>query len=96
MLPSDALQTYREQIRNVVLAPRASNARVFGSVIRGEDTEASDLDLLIDPTPETSLMDIGAIRLELKTLLGVKVEVLTPNALPDSYREQVLRESIPV
>jgi predicted nucleotidyltransferase len=96
MLPSDALQTYREQIRHVVLAHRASNARVFGSVIRGEDTEASDLDLLIDPTPETSLMDIGAIRLELKTLLGVKVDVLTPNALPDSYREQVLRESIPV
>ncbi len=96
MLPSDALQTYREQIRSVVLAHRASNARVFGSVSRGEDTETSDLDLLIDPTSETSLMDIGAIRLELKALLGVNVDVLTPNALPDSYREQVLRESVPV
>ena len=96
MLPSTALHTYREQIRLVVLAHRASNARVFGSVIRGEDTDNSDLDLLIDPTPETSLMDIGAIRLELKALLGVNVDVLTPNALPDSFREQVLRESIPV
>ena len=96
MLPSTALQTYREQIRLVVLAHRASNVRVFGSVIRGEDTNNSDLDLLIDPTPETSLMDIGAIRLELKALLGVNVDVLTPNALPVSFREQVLRESIPV
>ena len=96
MLPSTALQTYREQIRLVVLAHHASNVRVFGSVIRGEDTNNSDLDLLIDPTPETSLMDIGAIRLELKALLGVNVDVLTPNALPDSFREQVLRESIPV
>ena len=96
MLPSTALQTYRKQIRLVVLAHRASNVRVFGSVIRGEDTNNSDLDLLIDPTPETSLMDIGAIRLELKALLGVNVDVLTPNALPDSFREQVLRESIPV
>ena len=41
-------------------------------------------------------MDIGAIRLELKALLGVDVDVITPNALPDSFREQVLSESIPV
>jgi len=49
-----------------VLAHRASNARVFGSVIRGEDTDDSDLDLLVEPTPEISLMEIGAIRHELK------------------------------
>ena len=96
MRPSIALRTYREQIRSVVLAHRATNVRVFGSVARGEDTEASDLDLLIDPTPETSLMDIGAIRFELKTLLGINVDVLTPNSLPDTFREQVLQESIPV
>ena len=96
MRPSAALQMYREQIRSVVLAHRASNARVFGSVIRGEDTDTSDLDLLIDPTSETSLMDIGAIRFELKALLGVNVDVITPKALPESFREQVLRESIPV
>ena len=96
MRPSKVLRTYREQIRSVVLAHRATNVRVFGSVARGEDTDASDLDLLIDPTPETSLMDIGAIRFELKTLLGINVDVLTPNSLPDKFREQVLQESIPV
>jgi len=41
-------------------------------------------------------MDIGAIRFEIKALLGIDVDVLTPNALPDSFREQILRESIPV
>ena len=96
MRPSKVLRTYREQIRSVVLAHRATNVRVFGSVARGEDTDASDLDLLVDPTPETSLMDIGAIRFELKTLLGINVDVLTPNSLPDKFREQVLQESIPV
>jgi len=96
MRPSIALANYREQIKSVILSHRASNARVFGSVIRGEDTDTSDLDLLIDPTPETSLMDIGAIRSELKTLLGVNVDVLTPKALPDSFRDQVLKESIPL
>jgi predicted nucleotidyltransferase len=78
------------------MAHRATNVRVFGSVIRNEDTDLSDLDLLIDPTPETSLMDIGAIRFELKKLLGINVDILTPNSLPDTFREKVLQESIPV
>jgi hypothetical protein len=96
MRPSTALNTYRDQIRAIVLAHHTTNARVFGSVIRDEDTETSDLDLLVEPTPATSLMDIGAIRLELKALLGVNVDVVTPNALPDSFRDQVVSESIPV
>lgn len=96
MRPSTALNTYRDQIRGIVNAHHAVNVRVFGSVIRNEDTDKSDLDLLIDPTEKTSLMDIGAIRLELKALLGVNVDVVTPNALPDSFREQVLSESIPI
>ena len=96
MRPSVALQIYREQIKAIVLAHRASNVRVFGSVIRGDDTDDSDLDLLVEPTPETSLIDIGAIRHELKSLLGVNVDVLTPNGLPDSFREKVLEESVPV
>jgi predicted nucleotidyltransferase len=96
MRPSLALQAYREQIRKIVRSHRATNARVFGSALRGEDTDTSDLDLLVDPTPETSMMDIGAIRHELKTLLGVNVDVLTPKALPDSAREKILREAIQV
>jgi len=64
--------------------------------MRGEDTEDSDLDLLVDPTPETSLMDIGAMRYELRNLLGVNVDILTPNGLPDSFREEVLTQSIPI
>jgi len=96
MRPSTALNTYRDQIRVIVNTHHAVNVRVFGSVIRNEDTDTSDLDLLIDPTAKTSLMDIGAIRLELKALLGVDVDVVTPNALPDSFREQVLSESIPI
>ncbi len=96
MRPSEALQIHREQIISVVIAHHATNVRVFGSVIRGEDTDDSDLDLLVDPTPETTLMDIGAIRFEIKALLGIDVDVLTPNGLPDAFREQILRESIPI
>lgn len=96
MKPSDALQSHRVAIRGVVASHRACNARVFGSVIRGLDTNESDLDILVDPTPETTLFDIGAIRLELRTLLGVPVDVLTPNALPEKFRAIVLAEAQPV
>ena len=96
MRPSIALQENRAAIRSVVERHRARNARVFGSVLHGDDQEGSDLDILIDPTPETTMFDIGAIRHELLQLLGVPVDVLTPNALPDSFRAQVIAEAQPV
>jgi len=91
--PSIALDSNRVAIRRVVEAHHARNARVFGSVLRGADTDSSDLDIIIDPTHETTLFDIGAIRYELGKLLGVPVDVLTPNALPDKFRETVLAEA---
>ena len=96
MKPSVALATHREAIRRVVESHRATNARVFGSVIHGEDTEGSDLDILIDPTPDTTLFDIGAIQHELLQLLGVPVDVLTPKALPEKFRAAVVAEAVPV
>jgi predicted nucleotidyltransferase len=96
MKPSEALAANREAIRRVVESHHARNARVFGSVAEGSDTEASDLDILIDPTPETTLLDIGAIRHELLQLLGIPVDVVTPRALPEKFRAAVLAEAVPV
>ena len=96
MKPSDALRVHREAVRHVVESNRASNARVFGSVARGDDAEGSDIDILIDPTPDTTLFDIGAIRHELQELLGVSVDVLTPRALPENFRATVLAEAVRV
>ena len=96
MLPSVALQTHREAIRRIALSHRVTNVRVFGSVVHGDDTDGSDLDLLVEPTKETTMMDIGAIRYELKQLLGIPVDVLTPRALPEHFRAIVLREATPV
>jgi len=96
MKPSVALALNRSEIRRVVALHRASNARVFGSVLHGLDTDGSDLDLLIDPTPETTLMDVAAIQVELQQLLGVSVDVLTPKALPEKFRGAVLAEAVPV
>ena len=92
MRPSIALQTHREAIRTIALSHRVTNVRVFGSVVHGDDIEGSDLDLLEEPTAQTTLMDIGAIRFELKQLLGMEVDVLTPKGLPAKFRDQVIAE----
>ena len=96
MRPSRAFQFHRDAVRELALRHRVLNVRVFGSVLHGDDTDDSDLDLLVDPTPETTLMDIGAIRYELRRLLGVPVDVLTPQALPESFRNRVIAEAKPV
>ncbi|HEY3700362.1 MAG TPA: nucleotidyltransferase domain-containing protein [Spongiibacteraceae bacterium] len=96
MKPSEALETYRADIRRVVAANHAANARIFGSVVRGTDNEGSDLDLLIDPLPRLTLFRIAHMQLELEHLLGVRVDIRTPNDLPEKIRRIVLHECVPV
>ncbi len=74
MRPSLALQTHRNAIREIALRHRVTNVRVFGSVVRGDDSEGSDLDILVEPTAETTMMDIAKIQLELGQLLSVAVD----------------------
>jgi predicted nucleotidyltransferase len=96
MRPSERLNAHREQVRAIVAAHRAANPRVFDSVARGEDTDTSDLDILVESRGKLSLFDIGAIYNELTELLGVEVDVLTANALPDKFRERVIAEAVPI
>ena len=93
MRRSEAMYLHRDEIRRIVESRRAKNPRVFGSVLHGEDTEQSDLDILVDPTPETSIFDIGEMRCQLRTLLGVPVDVLTPQALHFRLRDRVISEA---
>jgi predicted nucleotidyltransferase len=93
---SQALALYREQIREIVAKYRATNPLVFGSALHRNDTEESDLDLLIDPAEGTTLFDIGGITDELQELLDVQVDVLTPLCLPVKFRDRVLAEARPV
>ena len=96
MKPSEALHAYRDDIRRFVGQNRTCNPRVFGSVLRGEDANDSDLDLLVDPLPGATLFNLGALQVELEQVLGVPVDLLTPGDISPRFREQVLREAVPV
>lgn len=74
----------------------AYNFRVFGSVARNAATSESDVDILVDLKRGRSLMDLGALLMDLQDLLGKKVDVLTEKMLHTSIRERVLRESVPL
>jgi predicted nucleotidyltransferase len=93
MRPSQALESNRAAIRDIAARHRVRAVRVLGSVVRGTDIDGSDLDLLVEPTDQTTLLDIGKIQFELSELLGIDVDVLTPGALPKILREKVLAEA---
>lgn len=96
MKPSEALNAHRDEIRQLVERHRLLNARVFGSALHGKDTDGSDLDILVDPLPGTTLFDLGGLQVDLEERLGVPVEVLTPGDLPPKFRDHVLREAKPI
>src|ERR1700730_17722975 len=94
--PSRALHLHRDAVRRLVEERRARNPRIFGSVLHGRDDEDSDLDLLVDPLPGTTLFDLGGLQVALEDLLGIRVDLLTPGDLPQRSREKVLLEARPV
>ena len=96
MKPSASLEQQRSAVREAAFRYRTVNPRVFGSIVHGKDKEGSDLDLLVDPLPGTTLFDLGGLQVELETLLGVPVDVLTPGDLPIKFRSQVLAEARPI
>lgn len=96
MKPSQALEACRPAVRAMALRFNATNPRVFGSVLRGDDLDGSDLDLLVDPLPGATLFDLGGLQIELQEMLGVPVDLLTPGDLLPKFRNAILSEAKPV
>lgn len=90
----DDLRARRAEILRLVEQHRATNVRVFGSVARGEATEQSDVDFLIDSLPGHTLIDRVAIRQDLQDMLGVPVDVVGAPDLGVRIRAHVLAQAI--
>lgn len=96
MRPSVVLDMNRSAVREMASRFRTANPRVFGSVLHGTDRDGSDLDLLVDALPGATLFDLGGLQVELESLLGLRVDLLTPGDLPLKFRAQVLAEARPI
>lgn len=93
---SQLLHQRRQEILDLAATHHARNVRVFGSVARGEETDRSDIDLLVDMEPGRSLLDHVRLRRALSELLGVEVDVLTSGGLQERDREMILQEAVPI
>ena len=94
--PSVALQTYRERILQLARAHGASNVRVFGSAARGTDREGSDVDFLVDVDERATLFTLTGLEQALSELLGIPVDVRTPEEISRYIRDRVLAEARPL
>ncbi|HTX75391.1 MAG TPA: nucleotidyltransferase family protein [Terracidiphilus sp.] len=93
MRPSEVLPQHRETIRRLVAEAGMANPRVFGSVVRGEDREGSDLDILVDPAPRASLLAMEMLQSRLALVTGVKMDLRTPEEIHPKFRDRVLTEA---
>jgi predicted nucleotidyltransferase len=90
------LDLYRDEILRLVDHHGAHNVRIFGSVARGQTDADSDLDLLVEFDADRSLLDRIALMQDLKDLLGIDVDVVTPRSLHRDLQAQILRDAQPL
>lgn len=90
----ETLKAYRDEILALAESCHAPNIRVFGSVARGESHDRSDVDFLIDVTPEQSVLDLIRLTQTLSDLLGCQVDIAQSTVLHPLIREQVLQDAI--
>lgn len=88
------LRRHRREVIELADQRGARNIRLFGSVARGEDTESSDIDLLVDLDDKVSLITLAGLRRELSDLLHVEVDVVPESTLKPGVRDRVLDEAI--
>ena len=93
---AQVLWAKRDEIIRLAASHGAHNIRVFGSVARGEDDEASDVDLLVDVGPRPSAWFPGGLVADLEGLLGRRVQVVTERGLNPLLRDRVLGEATPL
>lgn len=92
--PSVALAVFAEDVREAALRHRLHDVRVFGSALRGTDSESSDIDLLVAVSPGASLFDLGGFSSEVETLTGFSTDVLTDSQVDNAYFAHVSQEAV--
>lgn len=88
------LRDQRDEILRVAEARGARRVRVFGSVARGDSSETSDIDFLVDLDEQRSLFDLGGLLMDLRELLGCDVDVTTEAGLRPRVAERVLADAV--
>ena len=93
---AELLREKREEILALAAKHGARTVRVFGSAARGEMTQDSDIDFLVEMEEGRSLLDHVALWQDLEDLLGCEVDVVSEGGLHWYIRERVLEDAVPL
>lgn len=93
---ADLIQFKRNEILEIAGRYGATHIYIFGSVARNEAHPGSDIDFLVELESGRSLFDLGGMLYDLRELLGVEVDVVTPEGLRPRIKDDVIREAIPI
>jgi uncharacterized protein len=93
MTRAEQIRLNRTAIQRLAKKYGVTEMRVFGSAARGDDSTQSDIDFLVNMEPGRSLFDLGGLLMDLETLLGCRVDIVTEKSLHWYIRERVLREA---
>ena len=85
---------YRAQIVAAAERRGARNIRIFGSVTRGDQRYDSDIDFLVDFEPGRSLLDLTGLWLDLETVLGCRVDVVSSRGLKPRLAAEVICDAV--
>jgi hypothetical protein len=96
MITENDIHHKRDAILEIARRHGAHDVRIFGSVVRGEATETSDLDLIVRFDRQRSLLDHAGLICDLEDLLGVKVDVIDADGMRPRFRAVVEKEAVPL
>ncbi len=93
---SDQMQAIREKIIEILRRNDVKRASFFGSIVRDEMTEGSDVDILVEFEGKKSLLDLAHLKNELEDTINRRVDVLTYRSLHPSLKDRILAEQVPI
>jgi hypothetical protein len=93
---AELLRQHRSSILEIAARHGARDVRIFGSAARGDSGPDSDVDLLVDMDPNSGLLDLCAVWVELRDLLGRNVDLVTESSLHWVLRRKILKEARPL
>lgn len=93
---NDRIANIKERLAGVLERNGVKRAALFGSIVRGEATEESDIDLLVEFEGRKSLLDLSGLKLEVEDVLGRKADVITYGSLHPLLRDRILKEQVPI
>ena len=97
MSKRELIAKHRDAILALAARHGATDVRLFGSVARGEETAESDVDVIVKLQPGRSLLDLGALLMDFRDLLGCEVNVISEHeAMRPCFRENVAQDALPV